>query len=271
MEIVAADLRQGYITICQRVTREGSPVRVRGLRTAEITGCTLILNPYTCMLPIGTGRKVNLKLAAVESLCMIGGVWRHDLVTRAAPRYSEVLVSGDNASAAHYSAYGPRISAQLKTIIKQLQGDPTTRQAILSIWSPDDLVYHGDKPCTISLQFILRHSKLECHAYMRSQDVWLGLAMDAFVFTQVQHTIAHILGVSAGKYVHHVGSLHSYERDWAKINDLSLVSAQVTPILPEGLNTQDPVQSAQDLLNGKRANAPWYEHQVGAVLEHDAS
>jgi thymidylate synthase len=186
------------------------------------------------MLPVMIGRGVNVRLAAVEALSMISGTWYPELIRAVAPRYNDVLVVKDDMLSIEV-AYGPRVIDQLPQIVELLRRDPTSRQALLSIWQGDDLTRKGDKPCTVVLQFLIRNGALECHVFMRSQDVWLGLGLDAFVFTQVQHTIANELGFEAGKFVHHVGSFHAYERDWGKIHEL-----RVEPFvnkLPYGVRT----------------------------------
>lgn len=265
MEIVIDDLRAGYVEICQLIRRQPI-VDVRGLRTTEATGVTIIAPEiYHCMLPLKVNRGVNLKLAAIEALCLIGGVWRQDLVELAAPAYADVLVGGDPNEV----AYGPRTAAQLSTIVDQLAADPTTRQALLTIWRPSDLVREGDKPCTLTLQFLLRRSRLECHVNMRSNDVWLGLAIDVFVFTQLQHTIANVLGVRAGKYVHHAGSLHAYERDWEKIDKLQVQPATWLDLeLPNGLTSPQPVKTAKALLAGRLVPQDhWYSTRMEKLYE----
>jgi thymidylate synthase len=215
-------MREGYVTLCDAILSEGDRVVVRDMLTKEITGVTIIVEDSTQpMLPVMIGRGVNVRLAAVEALSMISGTWYPELIRAVAPSYGDVLVAKDDMSSIEV-AYGPRIRDQLPQIVELLRRDPTSRQALLSIWRGDDLTRRGDKPCTIVLQFLLRDG-LECHVFMRSQDVWLGLGLDAFVFTQVQHTIANQLDVPSGRFVHHVGSFHAYERNWIKMHELKVL------------------------------------------------
>ena len=96
-------------------------------------------------------------------------------------------------------------------IIKSLSEDNDTRQAVLQIPITRN-IGKKDTPCTSSVQFILRHGKLNCTVYMRSNDIWLGFPYDVFNFTMWQLEIAKALGVEVGWYRHVVGSLHVYER-----------------------------------------------------------
>jgi hypothetical protein len=188
-----------------------------------------------------------------------------------APGYANVLVSKDPKHAEE-TAYGPRLESQYAEVKKQLRGDPSTRQAVLTIWKPDDLWSSGDKPCTLSLQFILRRDHLELHTTMRSQDVWLGMAMDIFVFTQLQLTLAIALDVKPGKYMHHVGSFHAYERDWEKIEGLWEPDDYSLPAndLPRGVI--GGTDEARLILYGARPHEswsgnPWYTRAIDKAYE----
>lgn len=282
MEIDVLNLRRGYINLCDRVVHTGDPVTVRGQATRELLGVTLIFNYLEeVMLPIGINRRVNLKLAAIEALSMIGCTADQDLVLRAAPHYADVLVSGMNSSAFDYASYGPRIQGQLKIVINQLKKDPTTRQALLAIWNRPDLTHDGDKPCTIMLQFFQRGNSLDCHTYMRSQDVWLGLSLDVFVFTQLMWTVAREVGCTPRQYVHHVGSFHAYERDFAAIEAMEL---DATPYdhnvrWPRGIVVPDSytasfIDCARMLLNDTSTERlegmnTWYAKQMMRVYHPD--
>lgn len=267
MEIELHDLREDYVRLCDLIARTGNESAPRGISIREWIGVTLELDSNAHTLPTGVGRMVNTRLAAVESLCMIGGTWRNDLVQKAAPSYGDVLVS-QAANDAEYAAYGNRTKDQVGVVIQQLKADPDTRQAILSIWQPRDLTHVGDKPCTLTLQFILRGDELHCITTMRSQDVWLGLAMDVFVFTQMQLTIANQLGVRSGRYMHHVGSLHAYTRDIDKITAMRTSDTLPAINLPRGVIGFDPPAQACAILEGKQDRKnPWYSTQVQRVLE----
>lgn len=210
------DLVNDYVTLVRRVRDVGRHVTVRDQETRELTAVTLIFpNPLAPMLPVGVGRGVNVKLAALEALQLISGSYHHNLVVAAAPTFERVLVDLEDPN---YGAYGPRTIEQVANCVAILRDDPLTRQAVVAIWREEDLTHVGDKPCTIFLQFLVRPRddtmmSLELHAHMRSQDVWLGTPYDVFMFTQLQHTVARDLGLPVGQYVHHTTSLHVYKRD----------------------------------------------------------
>jgi thymidylate synthase len=98
---------------------------------------------------------------------------------------------------------------------RQLIIDDNTRQAVIHIKEPRDLINNPSKDvnCTLTLQFLLRNNKLDLIVNMRSNDIWLGLPYDVFNFTCMQIQMAMELGVEIGTYYHNVGSLHIYKRD----------------------------------------------------------
>lgn len=277
------DCRSSYVALVQRLIERGKAVTTRGLKTIEMTGITLELsspeNVSAVMLPIGVNRGINLKLAAVEALQIIGGGSYPNLVSAAAPTFNDVLVAPDNPD---FGAYGPRVTSQLDDVADLLRADPSTRRAVATIWRAGDLTHNGDRPCTLTLQFLIRDGELQLHVNMRSQDVWLGVPYDLFMFTQLQMTMARQLNVEAGKYIHHVASLHIYESDVERASQLTWPDhSKPRPVLPRGINfggtknlclwnIADWLISG-DATTSMRAANPWYIQQINKVKEIDAS
>lgn len=210
------DFRALYQDVIELVLERGRQVAPRGQHTLELPAVTLRLtglNAGFAALPLGIGRKAHPGIGAAEALQLIAGEQHPALMQRIAPNFGRFLDGG-----AFHGSYGERLRGQLEVALERLQSDAHSRQAVLQIWDPArDLYVDGlhDYPCTIFLQLLLRDDELELHAHMRSNDVWWGLTYDAFQFTQLQHTLASVLGVEAGDYFHHVASLHLYARDQA--------------------------------------------------------
>ena len=210
------DFRALYQDTVELVLKHGRQVAPRGQHTLELPAATLrltALNEGYAALPLGIGRKAHPGIGAVEALQLIAGEQHPELMRRIAPNFGRFMDGG-----AFHGSYGERLRGQLEAALARLQSDAHSRQAVLQIWDPArDLHVEGlhDYPCTIFLQLLLRDDRLELHAHMRSNDVWWGLAYDAFQFTQLQHTLANVLGVDVGDYFHHAASLHLYARDQA--------------------------------------------------------
>ena len=119
------------------------------------------------------------------------------------------------------SAYGPRLRKpgkdQLAWIVQLLTAKPQSRRAVIPIYGIQDTETQlPEVPCTCTLQFLLRQSRLEMITHMRSNDAFVGLPGDIFAFTMIQELVATALNASLGKYKHMVGSLHLYQCDRQK-------------------------------------------------------
>lgn len=228
------DLVDGYVDVVGSVIDYGRPVTVRGLETWEVLGATIVVDNPCQTLPLGVGRKCSPKVAAVETLQLIGGFTDPVLTCKASDAFEKVKDGG-----AFHGAYGPRAAPQFPRVVDRLRADPASRRAMVNIWDPaHDLYREGlhDYPCTVSLEYTIRDGRLIAQTHMRSNDVWLGLAYDAFVFTQVQLTLCHILGVEPGKYIHHASSLHIYEENLGQVDQLQKSGKSVE--LPTGVHAQ---------------------------------
>lgn len=274
MELVLNDLREGYVSLVNVIAQAGKSVVSRGLATREVTGVSLVFpNVLNPLLPVGVGRGVNARLAAIEALQLISGIQRHDLIQAVTPGFESVLVDSTNPD---YGAYGPRIIEQVGDCLDILHADPTTRRAVISIWNERDLTHHGDRPCTVFLQFLVRDNgfglALELHTYMRSQDVWLGVPYDIFMFSQLQHTVAFILGYPAGQLVHHATSMHIYETDLSKVDKLYEPTGDVDCVTTSGLELPLGVQCARESPNADHTGVDLHALDVaGYLLEGSAN
>lgn len=250
----------------------GEVVSPRGMRTYEVRDVTLILNNPWDALPVGIGRRLNTRFAAVEAIQLVGGFSDPHLMAKAMPGVMAYANFGT-----FHGAYGPRVREQLPLVVRRLREDPDSRRAVVNIWdwSRDltpggDVV--GDFPCTCLFQFRIRGGCLELATVMRSNDLWRGWSFDAFQFTQLQQTVANVLGVPAGRYYHHALSLHVYDTDVAAINELHDPTGE--PVCLTGF-TGRSIEEAQerarviasgsvpDDLTGTEA---WYVSQIEAAL-----
>ena len=223
------NMRDGYKQIVDDVLDRGKTVYPRGLQTREVLGGQFKLLDPTDALPTGTNRGLSLPFAAAEAAQLIGGVSSPQLLLRVNPTMDRFLqweqLENDYEFIFQHGAYGPRINHSLKLAVKRLKADTDTRQAVVTIFDPErDYDDTPDVPCTLSLQFMIRDGKLVLHTTMRSNDLWWGTAYDVFQFTQLQLTVARILGIEPGPYFHHANSLHLYARDFEAATKLTYSS-----------------------------------------------
>jgi thymidylate synthase len=104
---------------------------------------------------------------------------------------------------------------QFDVVIKELRNDPGSRRAVMLIGNPlFDHAKSNDRPCNIALSYKVRNGKLHATTFNRSNDMILGLTYTNIVqFTTIQESLAAILGVELGPYIHYSDSLHIYTSD----------------------------------------------------------
>lgn len=219
-----------WITATKALLDSGSPHVSRAGRTLEIPGVALRLLDLDRNFVMNPIRNLSPVYASAELLWYLSGTNDISMLKHYAPSYANYAQADGTA----YGAYGYRISSGLRIstgdlvnenlialAIAELKKAPHSRQCVISLWHPVDLAnaYDGimrDVPCTISWQFLVREGRLHMICSMRSNDVWLGLPYDIYCNTMIQRMMAGELGLMIGHYTHFVGSLHIYERNFAK-------------------------------------------------------
>lgn len=211
MQLRTDNIRSSYHDLVRTVLEEGNEVSPRGLTTYELLDFSLELTDPRRSLPVHVGRDLNTKIGAIEALQLMGGFIDPQAMLRASSAFKQFMDGGT-----FHGGYGQRTRGQMLAVLEKLKTDPSTRQAVVTLWDPvHDLFTPGmhDYPCTVALQFMVRDDRLVMLTHMRSNDVWRGLAYDLFVFTQLQQAVAAHLAYDIGSYFHHVSSLHMYETD----------------------------------------------------------
>lgn len=246
-----------YYTILNQVAGRGLKRTPRGMPTRDLGHTTIVVHDLSQpILPLRTGRGLGKTVAALETLQVIAGLSTPDLLVRAAPRFDDFAehdpVTGNLTH--FHGAYGNRIRPQMHAAISKLKSDPDTRQAVITLWDPmkDNLPHKHDYPCTVALGLSIVDEQLQLQTLMRSNDAWLGLPNDVFVFTQLQWTVAHALDIEPGAYIHTAWSLHLYDRDIPEIDRVG--PAKKREYQPTGLvcSTYDVAQqTAANLLAGE--------------------
>lgn len=240
------DLVTGYVDVVEYIMAHGEDVAPRGEMTREVLAMTLVVPGDAPMLPFGTGRKVNRRLAAEDALQVLGGFSSLERFERINPNMRNYTDQG-----AFHGGYGPRIRSQLDMVCRRLSDDPSTRRAVITIWDPlrdGNIEGMSNYPCTTELQFMIRNGKLNCHTTMRANDVWHGLAYDGFVFNQLQRMLARMLRVEVGTYFHHATSLHVYEKQWQLAGELTHTPITAAHWTPDGLACDGQARDIADLL-----------------------
>lgn len=113
--------------------------------------------------------------------------------------------------------YNERYEPQLDKIIEQLEINPESRQAIITVYDHhDDKINIGGNariPCSLSYQFLIREKKLDIIYIMRSCDYLLHFPHDVYLTIRLQNYMCDALDLEPGFFTHFMGSFHAYHKD----------------------------------------------------------
>lgn len=203
---------QVWLQLLDRINRYGEPHAPRDIPTREILGQQTVIDMRYPIVTVPE-RKIGYKFMAAEAAWILSG---DDRVSTISPFSRNISNFSDNGET-FFGAYGPKIVDQLAYVVKTLEQDPDSRQAVLNIWR-ENPAKSKDIPCSISIQFLIRNNRLHCQYTMRSSDAWLGWVYDVFNFSMLSGVV--LLGLSErfpqlelGFLTLTAGSQHLYDRD----------------------------------------------------------
>jgi len=198
------------------VLGNGIPVSPRGIPTIDVGPTTCVLTNPRSRIVTAEARKINPGFMFADALSLLAGGGSDWIFG-----YNQRLREFTDGGRLH-GEYGPRLRDwygvdQLAAVRNRLAQDPASRRACVVLYDPArDFGDSRDIPCTVTMHFVVRDSKLTATTFMRSQDLWLGFPYDVFNFTLLQEVIASSLGLELGPYTHITSALHLYESDLAK-------------------------------------------------------
>lgn len=222
MEILATTATELFEKAVDKLLTEGEEVTSRGSKTRRLTGVTFILDDPLQNIVQTKWRKISMEYIDAELK------WYDSMdpdvteIGKIAKLWTRICDKDNKANSNYGYLIGKKYGFdQFQYCADLLLEDKYTRQAIMHLKWPDT-DFGLDTPCTISLQFLITKDTLELHTFMRSNDIWWGFCNDIAYFTELQKRMLHLLNESMqshleiGRYVHHVGDLHMYEKDWHK-------------------------------------------------------
>lgn len=111
--------------------------------------------------------------------------------------------------------YHDRINAfnQLDRVITELRQNPDTRQAIIHIHFPEDVLKMRTAriPCSMYYQFMIRRGKLDIIYNMRSSDFDTHFTNDIWLAAELRDAVARGANFPPGLFHMNIGSLHRYK------------------------------------------------------------
>lgn len=177
-----------------------------------------------------THRKHSITAQIAETMWVLSGRDDVEWLSHYLPRAKDFSDDGKVWA----GAYGARLRAwprrdgsddaidQLAWLIEHLQKDPLSRRAVMSIFDPvRDQVPGKDIPCNDFLDFKSRLGKLDLHVALRSNDlIWGWSGINQFEWSVLLEIVAALTNVQPGRLHFSIGSLHVYDRHWARATDI---------------------------------------------------
>lgn len=146
-----------------------------------------------------------------------GEKFSHSYMERYWPRFA-----GDRDRPGAHPLRGVRYEyGDLRDVVNLIVDDPSTRQAYLPVWFPEDTgaVHGGRVPCSLGYWWVIRHNRLYCSYYIRSCDAIRHFRDDVFLTVKLTHWLYDELckaderfkGIQMGELNMYIGSLHVWQ------------------------------------------------------------
>ncbi len=230
----------------KNVLDNGASVAPRGIKTYEVLGPSFrILNPRNRLINIPI-RNWKIYYAFGELLWHLSGSRAKSFI-RYYSRFWEKYYCGELT--VEGSSYGRKLFTTICdnespwTKAKELiLKDPDTRRAIIPLFLNNDfnsIDKCQDVACCCMIQFIVRDNKINLICNMRSNDAFLGLSYDIFLFTMLLELMSVETGYELGWYQHNIASLHLYEKDYGKACRIINSDVRLPREMPEMKNVEE--------------------------------
>jgi thymidylate synthase len=99
---------------------------------------------------------------------------------------------------------------QVKTVLRLLKEDPTSRRIIINLWDPLSLNQTVLPACHVLYQFKVIGNKLSCSLYQRSGDMGLGVPFNIASASLLTIIFAKLSGLEPYELIHSIGDCHIY-------------------------------------------------------------
>jgi thymidylate synthase len=226
-------LEQALIPFVEKITNGDVVIDKTGVRTVEILGLRMELDPQQKLLNFYDIRKspekyIDHEIQWYDSLDLsVKEIGQHAKI------WLDVCTKDDNPrvnSNYGYLIYSEENGRQYEHTLQELVANPFSRRAIMIYNRPSmhsDYKVNGmsDFICTLGQQFFIRDNKLISLVEMRSSDMMFGFFSDFPWFATVQERLLNDLlhkykNLTLGKLIWISNSGHLYERHFTMVKDI---------------------------------------------------
>jgi len=215
MEITVRNVNQAFSEMFWRFKVENlkpEPTRNGPALVYPVPVTTIYTNPRERVL-FHQGRDANPIFHLLESIWMLAGRRDVAFLQQFNSKIGQYSDDGENFNAAYGHRWRHHFGHdQLLEVIRVLEKDPNSRQAVVQMWDVEDLTKSTkDKACNMQVIFDTRKGVLNMTVINRSNDMWWGAyGANAVHFSVLQEFVAYALGLSVGVYRQSSHNLHLY-------------------------------------------------------------
>lgn len=184
-----------------------------------------VRDPSTFIFEDSKINRITYDYAATFWAFMIGGGTDSQEAFKDYPNVAKFLAKpkSDELPANFNTFYGPRIAAQLPSVLDELVRSPNTRRACIMILDGgDSALLDKDEtleyPCTVSYSFQIRDKTLFMHTIMRSQNLATVFQLDIYLQGMLlQLVLGHLksygVEIEKSQWNCFIQNAHVFERD----------------------------------------------------------
>lgn len=215
MEITVRNVNQAFSEMFWRFKVENlkpEPTRNGPALVYPVPVTTIYTNPRERVL-FHQGRDANPIFHLLESIWMLAGRRDAAFLQQFNSKIGQYSDDGENFNAAYGYRWRYHFGHdQLLEVIRVLEKDPNSRQAVVQMWDVEDLTKPTkDKACNMQVIFDTRKGVLNMTVINRSNDMWWGAyGANAVHFSVLQEFVACALGLPMGVYRQSSHNLHLY-------------------------------------------------------------
>lgn len=226
-----------------RPSRNGKVQRLPGLTSVEI----IRPKQHVCLY---AKRDANPFFHLIEALAMLSGRNSVSLLSFLASNMSNFSDDGVRFNAFYGERARVKWGDQLMQVINELRANPESRQAVVNLWDPADLLRSTkDKACNLCLIFSVEDGVVNMTTFNRSNDcVWGFLTGANMVHLPFfLEYVASFLGLSMGRWFHCSANMHVYDwnEKWGALEEDALWGKD--PYIEQGLRSMPIVGNVAEL------------------------